>query len=483
MWSEGDGLLAVAKTKTISTDSVVLFRNSQGVEARGTLMRLSRQQVVIEVYNPYSIVQLSEVLEDVQVRRGERVIYRGRAVVSNLVSTGVMLIVSATLVDPWSDLADLSPGEDLRREVAGFVERWEAAYQTLAPGYQAAVGRLRNFFEELSRWLNHSETAAGLTEGHRPEVVPEFLQDVSVRVDPKLAELCGRFESEAAEVSPDALATHKEYARRELHPLILCSPFIHRTFTKPLGYAGDYEMVNMMFRDPWEGQNSYAKIVNSIIIKSDGAQSHRNRIDRLEMHLRQEAERVAARGRPLRVLNIGCGPAIEVQRFIRRAPLAGRCRFELMDFNEETLAYTRRRLDEAMAAGGHRPELRLVHESIHGLLKSAGHADLAEDDRRESYDLVYCAGLFDYLSDRICQRLLRLFFAWTRPGGLVIATNVHPRNPVRQFIEHLLEWNLIYRDQTHMLRLAPRGGDSGVVTEATGVNVFLETRKPGEAAT
>jgi hypothetical protein len=34
-----------------------------------------------------------------------------------------------------------------------------------------------------------------------------------------------------------------------------------------------------------------------------------------------------------------------------------------------------------------------------------------------------------------------------------------------------------------MLRLAPRGGDSGVVTEATGVNVFLETRTPGEAAT
>lgn len=463
-----------------TTDSLVLFRNSQGVEARGTLIRMSRHQVVLEVYNPYSIVQLSEVLEDVRIRRGDRVIYQGRAVVSNLVSTGVMLIVGATLVDPWSDLASLTPGESLRREVAGFIESWESAYQSLLPGYQTAVGRLRNFFEELSRWLVHSETAAGLDAG--APLMTDFLADVSAHVDPKLAELCGHFEHEALNVPEDRLPVHKEFARRELHPLTLVSPFIHRTFVKPLGYAGDYEMVNMMFRDPWEGQNSYARIVNSIIIKSDGAKGHRNRIERLQKHLAAEAGRVAAEGRQLRVLNVGCGPAIEIQRFIRSDDLASRCDLELMDFNDETLAYAKARIDEAIAASGRKPSVQMVHESIHGLLKSTGHQPgVGPSHRPGAYDLVYCAGLFDYLSDRICQRLLRLFYSWTRPGGLVIATNVHPRNPVRGFIEHLLEWNLIYRDEAHMLRLAPEGGQHEVLCEATGVNVFLETRKPVRA--
>jgi len=68
---------------------------------------------VFEVYNPYSIVQASEVLTDLRIRRGERQIYKGSAVVSNLISTGLMLIVSASLNDPWSDLVDLSPGSGI----------------------------------------------------------------------------------------------------------------------------------------------------------------------------------------------------------------------------------------------------------------------------------------------------------------------------------------------------------------------------------
>jgi extracellular factor (EF) 3-hydroxypalmitic acid methyl ester biosynthesis protein len=291
---------------------------------------------------------------------------------------------------------------------------------------------------------------------------------------PKIAELFSTFERVAAEVPEDVVTTHKMFARREIHPLVLCSPFIHRTFTKPLGYAGDYEMVNMMLRDAWEGGNTYAKIINSIIIKSDGAGAHRNRIDRLIHYLETEAKRVQPTGRALRVLNIACGPAEEIQRFIRMSPLSERCQITLLDFNAETLEYTRGKIKEAVRASGHLPSVEFLHKSIHDLLQEAR-------GRKESvqgtYDLVYCAGLFDYLSDKICARLLELFFKWTEPGGLLVSTNVHPRNPVRYFIEHLLEWNLIYRDNAQMLALQPPGSQSVVTDDVTRVNVFLESRK------
>lgn len=462
------------------TDNVVLFRNSQGHEVRGTLMRLSRNQAVFEVYNPYSIVQLSEVLEEVRIRRQDRLIYQGRAVASNLVSTGLMLIVSATLVDPWSELVDLQPGEGLRSEVGNFIADWEGRYQSIAPAYLTIVNRMRNFFEELSRWLNHSEAAAGIDGGRSADRLHrEFTEDVSTCVDPKLGELCVGFEQEAQQVEAENLPFHKEYARRELHPLMLCSPFIHRTFSKPLGYAGDYEMVNMMFRDPWEGESTYAKIVNGIIIRSDGAQGHRNRVARLHQHLKQEAERVSAQGRPLRVLNIGCGPALEIQKFLREDAVADHCALDLVDFNEETLRHTKDKLTEIATSSGRTTELNMIHESIHGLLKGRGETLAAVvGDLDEAYDLVYCAGLFDYISDRVCSRMMRMFVQWARPGGLVLSTNVHPVNPVRQFIEHLLEWNLIYRDEADMKALAPEGAPAEVVTEPTGVNVFLEIRKP-----
>lgn len=462
-----------------TTDDLVLFKNSQRTDVRATLMRITRNIAVFEVYNPYSVVQLSEVLYDVQIRRNGRVIYDGRAVVSNLVSTGLMLVVSATLVDPWSELTDLAPGESLRREVTNFVSDWDNRFTSLQQPYQTAVGSMRNFLEEFSRWLSHGEGLAGFND---PETLPssdlvrEFTHDVEAEISPKLTELMARFEETAVGVSTEKLAVHKEFARRELHPLLLCSPFIHRTFTKPLGYAGDYEMVNMMFRDPWEGESTYAKLVNAAIINSDGARAHRNRIDRLMRYLYQEVSRVQAERRELRVLNIGCGPAVEVQRFIRENELSERCQFDLMDFNEQTLEYARSRIDEAIFDSRRRPNIRMIHKSIHSLLKESSQP--RRNSSQTQYDLVYCAGLFDYLSDRICTRLLSLFYDWVTPGGFVVATNVHTRNPVRQFIEHIMEWNLIYRDNEQMLSLAPRGGQNEVNNEETGVNVFLETRKP-----
>jgi extracellular factor (EF) 3-hydroxypalmitic acid methyl ester biosynthesis protein len=97
------------------------------------------------------------------------------------------------------------------------------------------------------------------------------------------------------------------------------------------------------------------------------------------------------------------------------------------------------------------------------------------------YELIYCAGLFDYLPDRTCRQLMEVLHDWTAPGGLFIATNVEPANPLRSGMEHLLDWNLIYRTAAQMRALVPeRAGadDITVYSDATGVNVLLELRKP-----
>jgi extracellular factor (EF) 3-hydroxypalmitic acid methyl ester biosynthesis protein len=466
---------ATVKELQLMTDSAVVFRNSQGLEAQGTLMRLNRNAVVFEVYNPYSIVQLSEVLSDLRIRRGDRAIYTGRAVVTNLVSTGLLLIVSASLVDPWSDLIDLSPGPLLRDEVQGFVEDWSLGNQRLRPAYQVCVSNIRNFLEEFSRWLEHGETVAGISEpGTSPDLVEEFVIDVEAMVSPTLDELFSTFEDEANQVSEDERSIHKAFARREIHPLMMCSPFMHRAYTKPLGYAGDFEMVNMILRNRWEGNNTYAKIVNSIPLRTDTAQAHRNRIDKLAEGITAEARRVNDQGRTFRVLNVGCGPAAEVQAFIENSWLSDRTEFDLVDFNQATLECAESQLSVAIRQYRRRTVVRYQHQSVHQLLKQASGRTL---DAKPGYDLVYCAGLFDYLNDRICGRLLRLFHAWTMPGGLVVVTNVHPRQSARGFMEHLQEWNLILRDEKQMLALAPGLGRQTISTEATGANVFLDIRR------
>ena len=459
-------------------ESTIFFRNSQGDAGQATLIHLERSTLVIEVYNPYSIVQLSEILQDVRIRRSGRDIYVGRAVVTNLVSTGLMLIVSASLLDAWSDVVHLTPGPELRDEVRLFVEDWSEANRRLSATYQVAVSNVRNWLQELSRWMDHSEQVLGLgTADNPPERTMEFVHDVDAMVRDKLDELFEKFNEEASRIPPDDVGLHKSFAQRELHPLLLCSPFIHRTYSKPLGYAGDYMMVNMILRDPFEGATTYARVVNHVPLRSATAKAHRNRIERLHMMLKDETARAQAQGRVPRILNMGCGPAAEVQRFLADPDLRPPLFFELVDFNEETLQYAQSQICPRIKDIEGSIDVRFEQRSVNELLKVAARRS---EPQHADYDVVYCAGLFDYLGDRICGRLLDLFCQWIRPGGLVFATNVHANHPSRGLMEHLQDWTLVLRDEADMRRLADGLGKLATDTDSTGANVFLSVRRLAE---
>jgi extracellular factor (EF) 3-hydroxypalmitic acid methyl ester biosynthesis protein len=97
------------------------------------------------------------------------------------------------------------------------------------------------------------------------------------------------------------------------------------------------------------------------------------------------------------------------------------------------------------------------------------------------YDVVYCAGLFDYLPDRVCHQLLNMFYGMLAPGGLLLATNVDPSNPIRNIMGYIFEWCLLERTGPQMSTLIPEGAsvdDCKIIAEDTGCNLFLEVRKP-----
>jgi extracellular factor (EF) 3-hydroxypalmitic acid methyl ester biosynthesis protein len=465
----------LGKKNAYLTSSLVSFRNSQGLEARGSLMRLSRQQAMFEIYNPYSIVQLSEVLTDLRIHQGEREVYHGRAVVTGLMNTGLMLIVSVSLVDPWSDLKGLRPGEVLRSFVHDFVADWEAGNERMHKPFQLSVGSLRNYLQEVSRSLEHWETEAGLNEATAEESLKlEFVQDVDQEIFPRLGQLYLDFEETAKDIPRRSQPYHRAFAQRELHPIMLCSPFLYRAFTKPLGYAGDFGMVQMMLREPWEGANSFAKLMNASVLRHNAPAAHRNRITMLQQHLTEEATRVARAGKRMRVLNVGCGPAAEVERFLLAEEVANQTDFVLVDFNTETLDYVRNHL--VPLARAKRPQMRIDIEqrSVHEIIQTSIEAKSLEP---ASYDVVYSAGLFDYFRDTTCGFLIQHFYTLLLDGGRVIVTNVTPAHSSEAMMELVLEWTLELRDVKQMLTLAPGLGKQEAICDDTGVNVFLSIRK------
>jgi extracellular factor (EF) 3-hydroxypalmitic acid methyl ester biosynthesis protein len=260
---------------------------------------------------------------------------------------------------------------------------------------------------------------------------------------------------------------------------MLCSPFAYRAYQKPLGYAGDYEIINMMLRDPCEGASLFAKMLNFNFLNQPTCEAHRNRIKYLTLKLKEETQRTVQAGRVARILNMGCGPAREVQDFLIQEQISEKAEFTLLDFNDETLEYALKTLENLKIQWKRLTPISMVKKSVHTILKDSYKPSPGPEEKR--YDFIYCAGLFDYLEDRICLKLMDYFYGLLEPGGLLLATNVTPVSPLRSIMEGILEWPMIYRDHQQMSTLKPEAAPEGaaqVSTESTGVNIFIEVRRP-----
>jgi extracellular factor (EF) 3-hydroxypalmitic acid methyl ester biosynthesis protein len=318
--------------------------------------------------------------------------------------------------------------------------------------------------------------------GDRMEMERDAVREIGDAMVPAFNNLHERLEALSADIPEELRPAHQNLSRRQMHPLTLCSPFAYRTYSKPLGYAGDYEMVNMIARDPFEGGSLFAKVVNYWFLCQWPATAHRNRIHFLKDSLRQETLRGMRGGKPLRIFNLGCGPAREIQQFLAEGTLCNHTNLTLVDFNEETVQHITRTLDQIKGQSGAQTPIQVIKRSVHHIIKEGNKPSVGTETNK--YDFVYCAGLFDYLSDRTCRQLMNIFYNWLAPGGLLLATNVNDTKPFRHMLEFVLDWHLIYRDKKSALGLLPDAAqpdDARIQEDETGVNVFIEVRKPQNA--
>ncbi len=452
-----------------------------GTEFRSPLVKLSPHRVVFETFHAPAEFRTSLVLSDFRIVVEEQTVYEGRAVISGLINVGTGTVCEATLegawVDPTAQLASFRE-EGAQSAFGRFLEQWRKSY-LVRPEFKVVVADMQTFLSDLRLWLDQVEIGLRSTTNGKPAEVEEAVAaELSEYTTPALTSLFEQFENALSGLEEDQAAVYRSFGKRQLHSLLLCSPFLHRTYTKPLGYAGDYEMVNMICGNPFQGGTLFAKVLNYWFLQQAPAEAHRNRIQFLVERIHGIALDAARAGRIAQVTSIGCGPAQEVQRFIQESELADRVHFRLVDFNEETVNYTASLLQKFKQRHHRRTQVEVVRKSVHQILKEAGRGEAQGQQSR--CDLAYCAGLFDYLTDQTCRRLSNILFKSVSPGGTFISTNVDGSNPRRLTMDYLMDWHLIYRTGSQLLTLRPEclGPAEGVISsDFTGVNIYYEARK------
>lgn len=452
--------------------------NSPALEV--TVCQLSRHRIVLQVHTPEVVIRTSQMLKDFRVSLGTELLYSGRATVTSAVDTGTSLVCEAKLEDAWVDYKSQpgSPSASVPGALSKFMA--ESLRNRVSAEFKVAVADLQMLLHDLQHWTNQvALQVMAEPSGSRRELERELVLQMCSEAFPALTGCFERFEFYSQTIDPEVVPSYASYVKRQLHPLVLCAPFMYRTYRKPLGYAGDYEMVSMMLRDPLEGSSPFAKVLNTFFLSTPPVKAHQNRILELKRMLQNELLCAQAHGRRLRVLNIGCGPAREIQDLITTTSLTNAVDFTLIDFNQETLDHTERLLKGLIQVHGRTTHIHLLRRSVAQTLKEAARSERGV--ATSSYDVVYCAGLFDYLPKQVCRHLLTLSYHLLNPGGLLLATNVDSYNPSRNWMELAVDWHLIYRNAHEMQELLPKEAPLDgcrVFSEASGVNVFLEARKP-----
>ncbi len=97
-------------------------------------------------------------------------------------------------------------------------------------------------------------------------------------------------------------------------------------------------------------------------------------------------------------------------------------------------------------------------------------------------DLVYCAGMFDYLATDKAKAVIIDLFSRVKPSGTLVIGNFggDPAPPAAWVTTYTIDWSLRYRSREEMQALGdviPQAESVEVITEETGGHFFIRAIK------
>jgi extracellular factor (EF) 3-hydroxypalmitic acid methyl ester biosynthesis protein len=231
-----------------------------------------------------------------------------------------------------------------------------------------------------------------------------------------------------------------------LHALVQEDPYTHRASTKPRGYAGDAVMMDYIYtRQAPAGTSALGQGLFGATTRVSMGLSVQYRRQLLKSLIDDTVVNFDAG----RILSVASGHARELE-----GSLVGNACFrgEVVALDQDPLSCQ---------------EVAQVHEAAPVRVVCRGVRDLLSGplaDELGQFDLIYSAGLYDYLPDTMARRLTVRLLHMLRPGGRLLIANFVPGGSGRGYMELFMDWTLVLRNEAAMRALASASGAEQVIT-------------------
>lgn len=228
-------------------------------------------------------------------------------------------------------------------------------------------------------------------------------------------------------------------------------------YTKPYGYAGDFQIIDNIYQQKVSPDPKFYKW-DLFFNDFTAARAVRNRKTYFKNLLLKNT--LAHQG-TYQVLNVASGPARDLLEFLEENPGVD-IHFTCIELDVKAIAYAKNLLKD------HLDKVTFIQQNIFRFRSTA------------QFDLVWSAGLFDYFEDSVFVRIFQRLLTNVKSNGKMVIGNFHPRNESRPVMEIIGDWYLHHRTNAELEDLAQQAGVAKnaicIEAEPEGVNLFLQVK-------
>lgn len=345
----------------------------------------------------------------------------------------------------------------------------EGEYETIPEVLRLAVFQLKNILQKLKTDLqdlqNKDKPGYGIFYKEKEEYLIKY---TAFSLESLFSNVYKHVENIYSQNNKILLQNCLKFIQQELS-ILYEAPAANRFFNKPLGYAGDFEMMNMAYRNDYEGKDIFSKAVHYYCVNHQNAIAVRNRIDFLTDFMNKIFKNHSSS--TLNILSVASGPAEEIKRFIEINDQTGlkKVKITLLDQDLASLKYAQMNILSSMFDNEKHLDVEFMNKNITFIIKNG---------LKEKYDFIYTAGLFDYFDDHLAMLVAKKLYQSLNPNGTLVIGNFDINFTNQAFMEVFFDWHLIYRSSEQLKDLySSICSPIDVLSEKEGTNLFAVLRK------
>ncbi len=358
----------------------------------------------------------------------------------------------------------------------------QAEYEEFLPaGWRSKVQTFYNVLVDIREHLEDYERKDSEGAWREPDTSWRLCSAIFDKIWPAISKLNEDLDKQAEDFDANQTELGLSYAQRLINLEFPVCEFLHRAYTKPQGYAGDYRMMELGQANVLSGETLFARFLHYYSQHTSLGQTIKARAGVAF----EAAKEVVNSGKPVRIMSLACGPAVELRRLLKEVE-----HFEypvevlLVDQDEDALRSCVTELNRVIAERGDDPpiEFHCLHFSLRQIIapKKGGEQKLVADVLSD-VDLLYSMGLFDYLQQPLARRTTSCLFNLLAPGGRLLIGNLCRVPDSTWMMEYGVAWHLVYRQEGEMLDLGAETDEQQrsleVQKDGTGNCLFTDLRR------